>query len=43
VPPASDDGRPILERLGFIPVATTTPNTWSPPEDTSDVAEVSAG
>jgi hypothetical protein len=27
---ASDDSRPILERLGFIPVATTTPYTWAP-------------
>ena len=28
---ASDDSRPILERLGFVPVATTTPFVWSPP------------
>ena len=28
---ASDDSRPILERLGFIPVTTTTPYVWSPP------------
>jgi GNAT superfamily N-acetyltransferase len=28
---ASDDSRPILERLGFIPVTTTTPYIWSPP------------
>ena len=27
---ASDDSRPILERLGFLPVATTTPYTWTP-------------
>ena len=27
---ASDDSRPILERLGFIPVTTTTPHVWSP-------------
>ena len=27
---ASDDSRPILERLGFIPVTTTTPYVWSP-------------
>jgi len=27
---ASDDSRPILERLGFIPVTTTTPYTWRP-------------
>jgi GNAT superfamily N-acetyltransferase len=27
---ASDDSRPILERLGFVPVATTTPYVWSP-------------
>jgi len=29
---ASDDSRPILERLGFVPVTTTTPWVWSPPE-----------
>ncbi len=28
---ASSDSRPILERLGFIPVTTTTPYVWSPP------------
>jgi GNAT superfamily N-acetyltransferase len=28
---ASDDSRPILERLGFAPVTTTTPYVWSPP------------
>src|SRR5205814_6574322 len=28
---ASDDSRPILERLGFIAVTTTTPYIWSPP------------
>ena len=28
---ASDDSRPILERLGFEPVTTTTPYIWSPP------------
>ena len=28
---ASDDSRPILERLGFIPVTTTTPYIWAPP------------
>lgn len=28
---ASDDSRPILERLGFIAVGTTTPYVWSPP------------
>jgi GNAT superfamily N-acetyltransferase len=27
---ASDDSRPILERLGFEPVTTTTPYVWSP-------------
>jgi GNAT superfamily N-acetyltransferase len=30
---ASDDSRPILERLGFVPVTTTTPYVWSPPSD----------
>ena len=25
---ASDDSRPILERLGFVPVTTTTPYVW---------------
>jgi GNAT superfamily N-acetyltransferase len=29
---ASDDSRPILERLGFVPVTTTTPYVWSPPD-----------
>jgi GNAT superfamily N-acetyltransferase len=28
---ASDDSRPILERLGFVAVTTTTPYGWSPP------------
>jgi GNAT superfamily N-acetyltransferase len=28
---ASDDSRPILERLGFVPVTTTTPYIWRPP------------
>ena len=28
---ASSDSRPILERLGFTPVTTTTPYVWSPP------------
>jgi GNAT superfamily N-acetyltransferase len=28
---ASDDSRPILERLGFVAVTTTTPFIWSPP------------
>jgi GNAT superfamily N-acetyltransferase len=28
---ASDDSRPILERLGFVAVTTTTPYIWSPP------------
>ena len=28
---ASDDSRPILERLGFIVVGTTTPYNWTPP------------
>jgi GNAT superfamily N-acetyltransferase len=27
---ASDDSRPILERLGFLAVTTTTPYVWSP-------------
>lgn len=27
---ASDDSRPILERLGFTAVTTTTPYVWSP-------------
>ncbi len=27
---ASDDSRPILERLGFVPVTTTTPYNWAP-------------
>ena len=28
---ASDESRPILERLGFIAVTTTTPYVWAPP------------
>ncbi len=28
---ASDKSRPILERLGFVAVTTTTPYVWSPP------------
>jgi hypothetical protein len=28
---ASDDSRPILERLGFNAVTITTPYVWSPP------------
>ncbi|HET6172106.1 MAG TPA: GNAT family N-acetyltransferase [Gaiellales bacterium] len=28
---ASDDSRPILERLGFVALTTTTPFIWSPP------------
>ncbi len=28
---ASDGSRPILERLGFVAVTTTTPYVWSPP------------
>jgi GNAT superfamily N-acetyltransferase len=29
---ASEDSSPILERLGFVPVTTTTPYIWSPPD-----------
>jgi GNAT superfamily N-acetyltransferase len=28
---ASDESRPILERLGFVALTTTTPYVWSPP------------
>jgi ribosomal protein S18 acetylase RimI-like enzyme len=28
---ASDDSRPILQRLGFTPLTTTTPYIWTPP------------
>lgn len=28
---ASDDSSPILQRLGFVAVATTTPYLWTPP------------
>jgi GNAT superfamily N-acetyltransferase len=28
---ASDDSRPILQRLGFVAVTTTTPYVWAPP------------
>jgi GNAT superfamily N-acetyltransferase len=30
---ASSESRPILERLGFIAVTTTTPFIWTPPRD----------
>jgi GNAT superfamily N-acetyltransferase len=36
---ASDNSRPILERLGFVGVTTTTPFIWSPP---AGVGEISA-
>jgi GNAT superfamily N-acetyltransferase len=29
---ASDDSRPILERLGFTAITTTTPYVWTPPQ-----------
>jgi len=32
---ASDDSRPILERLGFMPVTTTTPYVWRPSANSS--------
>src|SRR4051812_49865076 len=31
---ASDDSRPILERLRFVPGTATTPYVWSPPPPT---------
>ena len=30
---ASSESRPILERLGFIAVTTTTPFIWTPPAE----------
>ena len=33
---ASDDSRPILERLGFTAVTTTTPYIWLPPAGRND-------
>jgi GNAT superfamily N-acetyltransferase len=30
---ASDDSNPILQRLGFVPVTTTTPYIWTPDSD----------
>ena len=30
---ASSESRPILERLGFVAVTTTTPYVWTPPAD----------
>ena len=36
---ASDDSRPILERLGFVAVTTTTPYVWSPPLRGAEDAE----
>jgi hypothetical protein len=35
---ASDDSRPILERLGFLQVTTTTPYVWSPQGSPSPLA-----
>jgi GNAT superfamily N-acetyltransferase len=32
---ASDNSRPILERLGFVAVTTTTPYVWTPPAATT--------
>ena len=29
---ASDASRPILERLGFVAITTTTPFIWTPPQ-----------
>jgi GNAT superfamily N-acetyltransferase len=34
---ASDDSRPILQRLGFVAVTTTTPYLWRPQEPSSGV------
>lgn len=31
---ASDDSRPILQRLGFVAVTSTTPYVWTPPGPT---------
>ncbi len=33
---ASDDSRPILERLGFVRITTTTPYVWTPTESVGD-------
>ena len=33
---ASDDSAPILQRLGFVAVATTTPYLWTPPPSEPD-------
>jgi GNAT superfamily N-acetyltransferase len=35
---ASADSRPILERLGFVAVTTTTPYVWSPPSVPAAIA-----
>jgi GNAT superfamily N-acetyltransferase len=40
---ASDDSRPILERLGFVPVTTTTPYVWSPAGAPAASASTAAG
>jgi GNAT superfamily N-acetyltransferase len=32
---ASGDSAPILQRLGFQPLATTTPYVWTPPSPTA--------
>jgi GNAT superfamily N-acetyltransferase len=38
---ASDNSRPILERLGFVAVTTTTPFVWSPTLETAEIADIS--
>ena len=39
---ASDDSAPILQRLGFVAVATTTPYLWTPPDSRTDQPEQAA-
>ncbi|MBV9822822.1 MAG: GNAT family N-acetyltransferase [Actinobacteria bacterium] len=39
---ASDDSAPILRRLGFVAVATTTPYVWTPPDVPADQPEQAA-
>jgi GNAT superfamily N-acetyltransferase len=36
---ASDDSRPILQRLGFVALTTTTPYVWSPEEPSMSLSD----
>ena len=40
---ASDDSAPILQRLGFVAVATTTPYLWTPPRQATPRPDRTSG